>query len=128
LERNLERVDEALRSVNGLLSRGMDWGDIERLVERERERGNVVAEMIVEMKFKEGTVILGLREDERDDEGESSAEETDEEGEEEGKGTKEVVKIEVDLGLSAYANARKYFDKKKVAAEKVLHIYFTGLC
>jgi len=31
----------------------------------------------------------------------------------------EVVNVEIDLGLSAWANAREYFERKKVAAEKV---------
>ena len=48
----------------------------------------------------------------KDDE---SGDETDEEEVDEG----ELVRIEVDLGLSAWANAREYFDRKKVAAEKV---------
>jgi hypothetical protein len=113
-------VEEVLASVNGLLARGMDWGDIIRLIELERERGNPVAEIIVECKFKEGKVVLGLCED---DEEEDSGDETDEEEEtrESSRGSESggTVKIEVDLSLSAWSNAREYFDKKKLAAEKV---------
>jgi ribosomal protein S1 len=98
---NLGRVEEALQSVNGLIEKGMDWVDIERLIEHQRNRGNPVAEIILKCMFKEGKIILGLREAE----------------EEEDKGR--VVEIEVDLGLSAWANTRTYFDQKKVAAEKV---------
>ena len=101
-----------MRSINGLLSRGMDWGDIDRLISLERGRGNPIAEIIVQLKFKEGKVILGLREEDYDEE---SGDETDEEDIQEDK----VIHIEVDLGLSAYANAREYFDRKKIAAEKV---------
>ena len=106
--------------MNGLLARGMDWGDLERLIAREREVGNGVAEIIVETRFKEGKMVVGLREEEDEDEeeGNEGNETGDEEEEREGK--KDVVKIEVDLGLSAWANAREYFDRKKVAAEKVL--------
>lgn len=113
----MDRVEEAIRSVNGLIRSGMDWGDIERLIGLERERGNPVAEIIVGCKFAEGKIVLGLREEVWDEEG-SGGDETDEE--EEGEGG-QVVRIEVDLGLSVWANAREYFDKKKVAAEKVLH-------
>ena len=108
---NMERVEEALKSVNGLITRGMDWVDIERLIDHERSRGNPVAEIILKCLFKEGKLVLGLREEEVDE----SGDETDEEEVDEG----ELVRIEVDLGLSAWANAREYFDKKKVAAEKV---------
>lgn len=107
----MERVEEALRSVNGLLAAGMDWVDIERLIDHERRKGNPVAEIILKCLFKEGKLVLGLREEEDDE----SGDETDEEEVKEG----ELVRIEVDLGLSAWANAREYFDRKKVAAEKV---------
>jgi len=116
----LERVEEALKSVNGLLSQGMDWVDIQRLIEVERQRGNPVAEIILKCLFKEGKLVLGLREEEEDEDDESGNE-TDEE--EEKGGIRErgsIIQIEVDLGLSAWANAREYFDRKKVAAEKVI--------
>lgn len=122
IEANLERVEEALRSVNGLLTRGMDWGDIERLIKMERERGNVVAEIIERVQFTEGRMTLVLREEEE----ESDDEGTDESESDNDSGRRSVsrriaqgIKIDVDLGLSAWANAREYFDRKKVAAEKV---------
>jgi predicted ribosome quality control (RQC) complex YloA/Tae2 family protein len=111
----MERVEEALRSVNGLVSRGMDWGDIERLINHERTRGNPVAEIILKCMFKEGKLVVGLREEEEEEEENSNDETDEEEGEESG----ELINIEVDLGLSALGNAREYFERKKVAAEKV---------
>jgi ribosomal protein S1 len=120
---NMERVEEALRSVNGLIARGMDWGDIERLIEHERSRGNPVAEIILKCMFKEGKIILGLREveDDEDDEDDEdkSWDEMEEDEVEEQKDKGPVVEIEVDLGLSAWANTRTYFDQKRFAAEKV---------
>jgi hypothetical protein len=97
----------------------MDWGDIEKLINLERTRGNPVAEIIVELKFKQGKVVLGLQEEE--DEEQDTGDETDDEQDIK---TGKIVHIEVDLGLSAWANAREYFDKKKVAAEKVYLIFY----
>lgn len=128
---NLGRVEEALRSVNGLFARGMDWGDIEKLIEHERNRGNPVAEIILKCKFKEGKILLGLREvedDEDEDEDEDiSGDETEEDEEIEEKNDKgQVVEIEVDLRLSAWANARTYFEQKKVVAGKVRYCSYIG--
>jgi len=127
IEANLERVEEALRSVNGLLARGMDWGDVEKLISVERENGNVVAEIIVGCRFAEGKMVLALREDVDSEDEEisegDSAEESDREISPRQRLSK-AIKIEVDLGLSAWANAREYFDKKKVAAEKVAFAHF----
>ena len=123
IESNLGRVEEALRSVNGLLERGMDWGDIERLISMERENGNVVAEIIVGCHFGEGKMVLALREDVESEDEEDDEEDSGEEGDHKissRQRASKAIKIEVDLGLSAWANAREYFDKKKVAAEKVL--------
>lgn len=86
----------------------MDWGDLERLIDAERSRRNPVAEIILKCMFKQGKLVLGLRE-------EDEREEDEEVEEVQG----ELVEIEVDLGLSAWANAREYFDRKKLAAEKV---------
>ena len=106
----------------------MDWGDIERLIEAERGRGNGVAMIILRCLFREGKVVIGLREDDEDESegdqsgGDDNGDETEEEEEEEvrGEGRKgRIVEIEVDLGLSAWANAQEYFNKKKIAAEKV---------
>ena len=115
-------MEEAIRSVNGLLQRGMDWGDIERIIEMERGRGNVVAEIILNVRFEEAKLVVGLREMGEGDEEEEYEEgdETDEEEEgNQGEGSGELVQVEIDLKLSGWANAREYFDKKKVAAEKV---------
>ena len=123
---NLERVEEVLRSVNALIRGGMDWGDLEKLIEGEKGRGNVVARMIEGVRVGEGKVVVGLKEEQEEEEGsgEEEGDQTDEEGEGEDERRNEkregrIVKIELDLGLSAYANAREYFDRKKVAAEKV---------
>jgi len=93
----------------------MDWGDIERLINAERMRGNPVADIIVKCHFDKGKMVLALRE--MEEEQEENGDETDEEEEDVPEG--KVVEVEVDLGLSAWANARQYFDLKKVAAEKV---------
>jgi len=98
----------------------MDWGDIERIVDAERKRGNVVAEIILRCLFKEGKMIIGLREeveDEEEDERDEDAEEDDDETVVEGEG--KLVEIEIDLDATAWGNAQEYFNQKKVAAEKV---------
>lgn len=111
LEMNMCKVEEVIASVNGLLARGMDWVDIERLIDNERKRGNPVAEVIRKCDFKNGNITLGL----------CAGDDSDEEGEDEDdqKAEREIVDIEIDLGLTAWANAGEYFDKKKAAAEKV---------
>jgi hypothetical protein len=113
LEANMSRVQEVIGSVNGLLAQGMDWVDIERLIDIERARGNPVAEIIVKCDFRNGKVTLGLHANEESDDEDDETEDTDE----------PIVEIDINLGLSAWVNAREFFDMKKAAAEKVTPFY-----
>ncbi|KAL2055789.1 hypothetical protein ABVK25_004033 [Lepraria finkii] len=132
IEANLQKIQEAIAAVNGLLAQGMDWMDVARLIEMEQERHNVVAEMIkLPLKLYENTVTLLLTEanfeDEQDFEGDETDSNVSDSEEEEStapkstKAPKPVDKrlaVDVDLALSPWSNARQYYDQKKSAAVK----------
>ncbi|KAJ6051793.1 uncharacterized protein N7446_006429 [Penicillium canescens] len=129
IQDNVYRVQEAMDAVNGLVAQGMDWGEIARLIEMEQERGNQVAQIIrLPLKLYENTVTLLLGEagdDEDEDEDVSSSDESESESENEEKqdaGRAErdskALTIDIDLGLSPWANASQYYDQKKQASEK----------
>ena len=133
---NVHRVTEATDAINGLITQGMDWVDIGRLIEREQSSGNAVAQLIkLPLKLQENTITLLLDEniwiegEDEEDEGNdtsSVSEDTDDEGEKDQKKKAAPVKeaaqpkleIDIDLGLSAWANSTEYFDSKKTAASK----------
>jgi predicted ribosome quality control (RQC) complex YloA/Tae2 family protein len=128
LEANVERVQEAMDAVNGLIAQGMDWVEIGKLVEVEQKRNNPVASIIkLPLKLEENTITLLLGEEEFGDD-EESAYETDsdvsdneDEGSEKEPKQKRVEKrlsIDINLGMSPWANAREYYDQKRSAAEK----------
>ncbi|CAG8979558.1 hypothetical protein HYALB_00012767 [Hymenoscyphus albidus] len=129
IEANVERVQEAMDAVNGLIAQGMDWVEIGKLIEVENKRGNQVASMIkLPLKLHENTVTLLLNEEVYDEE-EDSAYETDgniSDSEDEGpkqkeakqKGVEKRLSIDIDLGISPWSNAREYYDHKKMAASK----------
>ncbi|KAI5867827.1 fibronectin-binding protein A N-terminus-domain-containing protein [Durotheca rogersii] len=131
IEANVERVQEAIDAVNGLIQQGMDWEDIGKLVERERQRNNPVA-LVIQLPLKLHnntiTVLLGeAEEDEEEDEG-VDASDTDSSVSDSGfysntdasssRGRGRRLAIDVDLGLSPYGNAREYYGERKVAAVK----------
>ncbi|SPN99955.1 related to RNA-binding protein homologous to eukaryotic snRNP [Cephalotrichum gorgonifer] len=128
IETNVERVQEAMDAVNGVLDSGMDWVDVGKLIEREQKRGNPVAAIIkLPMKLAENTITLllseeGADEDEDMDEGyttESSASDSDDEDSESKKPTgTEKLTIDINLGITPWANAREYHDHRRTAAEK----------
>ncbi|KAI7373367.1 hypothetical protein KC328_g16666, partial [Hortaea werneckii] len=129
IEANVERVEEAVAAVNGLIAQGMDWLDIGRLIENEQKRHNAVAELIkLPLKLQENTVTLLLAEfeDEPEDDGyidETESEASDSEDETRESKRSEQTKdkrlaIEIDLALSPWANARQYYDQRRTAASK----------
>ena len=132
IEANVQRVQEAISAVNSLVAQGMDWQNVARLIEIEKKRHNVVAEIInLPLKLSENTITLLLAEesfeDEADFEGDETASEvSDSENEQNATSMTESqagledkrLRIDIDLALSPWLNARQYYDQKKFAALK----------
>lgn len=135
IEANIARVEETTAAINGLIAQGKDWDEIEKLIQMEKRRGNAVAEIIrLPLKLSENTATLMLgeweAEAENDEEYNSSAsdpsssdDETSEKTKKNGKAKKAApedkrLKVDIDLGLSPWANAREYYDQKRTAADK----------
>lgn len=127
IEANLERVEEAIAAVNGLIAQGMDWVEIARLIEMEQDRQNPVAEMIkLPLKLYENAATLLLAEADFEDELDYEGDETDEDVS--GSDTEHAktsvqaadkrLSVDVDLALSPWSNARQYYEQKKTAAVK----------
>jgi len=129
IQDNMYRVQEAMDAVNGLVAQGMDWGEIDRLIEMEQGRGNPVAQIIkLPLKLHENTVTLLLGEAGDEEEGEEemdSSDESDSESENEEQERQQradaksrLLSIDIDLGLSPWANATQYYEQKKTASNK----------
>jgi len=129
IEANVERVQEAMDAVNGLIAQGMDWVEIGKLIELEQKRNNPVASIIkLPLKLHENTVTLLLDEEEFiEDEDSAYATDSDvsdsEDEEPKNKEPKQKMPdkrlaIDINLALSPWSNAREYYDQKKSAAIK----------
>ncbi len=130
VEANLERVEEATAAINSLIAQGMDWVEINRLIEMEQKRNNPVAEFIkLPLKLHENTATMLLPEqgdEEEDFEGNETDSDPSESDDEEHSASKTVIKkrtetrlaVDIDLALSAWSNASQYYDQKKTAAVK----------
>lgn len=130
IEANLERVQEAMDAVNDLLYDGMDWVDINKLVEREKKRGNPVAEIIkLPMNLAENTITLSIGEEEEeevgqeddfnyetDSEADESAYAPTDTGNQESAGKR--LEVDINLALTPWSNAREYYGEKRTAASK----------
>ncbi|OVA16712.1 zinc finger protein [Macleaya cordata] len=99
IEYNLEDVDAAILAVRVALANGMNWDDLARMVKEEKKSGNPVAGLIDKLHLERNcmTLLLSNNLDEMDDD----------------EKTCPVDKVEVDLALSAHANARRWYELKK---------------
>lgn len=123
LQENATRIEEAAQAVRDLMNQGMDWLDIEKLIKVEQSRDNPVAEIIsipLNLIKNKMSLILPIPGQKTEDEDDSATEsESDSDDDKKNlKQQKKTVKVEIDLGMSAWANARTYFDVKKSAAAK----------
>ncbi|KAG0577183.1 hypothetical protein KC19_5G137000 [Ceratodon purpureus] len=104
IEYNLEDVDNAILAVRSILASGMDWKDLTRMIKEEKKAGNPVAGLIHSLQLDKNqiTLLLSNNLDDMDDD----------------EKTQPVNKVEVDIGISAHANARRWFEQKKKHAIK----------
>ncbi|KAK2990178.1 hypothetical protein RJ640_014630 [Escallonia rubra] len=104
IEYNLEDVDAAILAVRLALANGMTWEDLARMVKEEKKSGNPVAGLIDKLHLERNcmTLLLSNNLDEMDDD----------------EKTQPVDKVEVDLALSAHANARRWYGMKKKQESK----------
>ncbi|KAF8453500.1 fibronectin-binding protein A N-terminus-domain-containing protein [Terfezia claveryi] len=128
IEANLDKVEEAIASVNSLLYQGVDWKGIDIMINNARMAGNPVAELVGGLKLTEGVITLLLAEEgaegeEELDEESRDVSESEEESDDDKMASKkekeqEKLRIDVKLVLSGWANAREYYSEKKTAAVK----------
>jgi hypothetical protein len=91
-------------------SSGISWTDIGRMVKEEKKAGNPLANLIYKLNLDKNSVTLILdAANEEDDSANSMFANFD-----------PVMKIDIDLYISAQMNIRKYFEIKKKSYEKEL--------
>lgn len=91
LQEHADLVDSAIMAVQALVDQGVDWGDAEQLLKLEKDKGNQVAEIIKKLELEKRQFIVHL----------------------------DGLDITVMLGMSAFANAREYFELKRSAGAKI---------
>ncbi len=86
-------------------SSGIAWNDIARMIKEEKKAGNPLANLIYKLNLEKNQVTL-LLDAANDDENDMFA------------NFDPVVRIDIDLHISAQMNIRKYFEIKKKSYEK----------
>eukprot|EP01113_Clastostelium_recurvatum_P037029 TRINITY_DN5373_c0_g1_i4.p1 TRINITY_DN5373_c0_g1~~TRINITY_DN5373_c0_g1_i4.p1 ORF type:complete len:857 (-),score=278.84 TRINITY_DN5373_c0_g1_i4:50-2620(-) len=107
IETNLQDIDNCLIIVRSAVASSMDWGALATLIKEEKKRDpHSLANMIHKLKLEHNMVTLLL------------SEPTYEEEQDPEEAARKPELVDIDISLSAYANARKYFEQKKTSAVK----------
>lgn len=97
-------VDNAILAIRSAVANQMSWPDIHELVKAAQANGDQTAASIKQLKLEINHITLKLSDPYgSDDEDDNSM---------------PTLLVDVDLALSAWANARKYYDLKRTAAQK----------
>ncbi|XP_074852270.1 ribosome quality control complex subunit NEMF isoform X2 [Carettochelys insculpta] len=134
IEMNLDIVDRAIQVVRSALANQIDWTEIGTIVKEAQAQGDPVASAIKELKLQTNHItmllknpyVLSEEEEEEGDEADHWNEAEEPKGKKKKHKNKQLKKpqknkpllVDVDLSLSAYANAKKYYDHKRHAAKK----------
>lgn len=128
VEMNLPIVDRALQVVRSALANQVDWTEIGVIVKEAQAAGDPVACAIKELKLQTNHITMLLKNPYINEDDEEDAEENDVVQEKGKKGKNKAqnkkpqknkpMLVDVDISLSAYANAKKYYDFKRTAQKK----------
>ncbi|KAI8354448.1 fibronectin-binding protein A N-terminus-domain-containing protein [Mortierella sp. GBAus27b] len=122
IEANLEMCDQAIMIIRNAVATGMDWKDLADLVDEEKRHGNPIALMIDSLKLETNNVCVILSDPydaEQDDETQDDDEDDDQEAEDRHQPkAKSTILVDLDISLTAFANASKYYGEKKQSAIK----------
>lgn len=111
---NQALVDNAILAIRSAIANQMSWPDIHELVKAAQANGDPVAGAIKQLKLEINHISLKLSDPY--DAGNEDLENIKESNNHDQ--PRPAMVVDVDLALSAWANARKYYDQKRSAAQK----------
>lgn len=111
---NQALVDNAILAIRSAIANQMSWPDIHELVKAAQANGDPVAGAIKQLKLEINHISLKLSDPyDAGNEDLENIKESDNHDQ-----PRPAMVVDVDLALSAWANARKYYDQKRSAAQK----------
>eukprot|EP01125_Pyxidicula_operculata_P002654 TRINITY_DN124_c5_g1_i2.p1 TRINITY_DN124_c5_g1~~TRINITY_DN124_c5_g1_i2.p1 ORF type:complete len:1071 (+),score=346.11 TRINITY_DN124_c5_g1_i2:76-3288(+) len=102
IEENIDSIDQCINALRASLANHIAWEQLKEFIKEERSQGNPLALMIHKLKLEANQVSILLYDQFVDEEEQTMPAEV----------------VDIDISLTAHANAREYFAKRKRAEEK----------
>jgi len=114
IEMNSDIVNNGIKVVNSAIANQIPWDQIKEIIKEATDNGDPVASRIKQIKLEVNHIVMQLT----DPYAHLNQDYEDDSDESEKTSTPSELLVEIDLDLTAQANARKYFVQKKSAAVK----------
>lgn len=118
ITRNQELINSILFTLRSLIANQMSWDAINDFVKSAQATSDAVANSIKQLKLETNHVSVCLTDPYASLDSDSSFNSEDSENEDNDGNKLHSMVVDIDLGLSAYANATRYYDQKRSAAQK----------
>lgn len=116
ITRNQDLINSVLVTIRSTIANQMSWEDIKDFVKNAQMAGDQVANSIKQLKLETNHVSLYLTDPYKSFEGNESSND-DSDSNDETRYVPSMI-VDIDLGISAYANATRFYDQKRSAAQK----------
>lgn len=117
ISRNEQLVEQARIAIQTALSNQMSWESIKLLVKTAQDNNDPIASSIKQLKLNTNHITLLLK-DPYDHGSDSDGDGDSESVSDKRDDILKPMMVDIDLSLTAFANARRYYDQKRNAAKK----------
>lgn len=119
IEMNSDKVEDALLIIRSMLANQVSWSDIWKTIREAQSMKDPVASLITGVKFDRNEFTMKLKDPYDVDSEEDDSIRDESIGKAKSKNAKSRYKnVDIDISLSAYANARRFFVKRRTAVNK----------
>ncbi|KAG5672133.1 hypothetical protein PVAND_002287 [Polypedilum vanderplanki] len=112
ITRNQLLVDSAIYAMRSLLAKQLSWTEIKNLIKERQEENDPIAIKIHQLKLDINHISLFLEDPYQ------QFDDSDNDELEEGEEILKSMIVDVDLSLSAFSNATRYYENRRTAAKK----------
>lgn len=112
VELNCDKVEDALLIMRSMIANQMPWSDIRATIKEAQSKNDPIASLIVGVNFDRNEFTMKLSDPYGFNDENSNSDDNRQ------KSKQDFRNIDIDIGLSAFANARKFFDKRRNAVDK----------
>lgn len=92
-----KKVQDAITVIRAAVDAGMDWTNLELIMNEEKKKGNPTALLMQKLKLEKNTVTLSMLHPD----------------------SEELIIVDIDVTMTPHANATKFYELRKTAMEKL---------